>query len=85
MILGSKLNVHARKSLTWSYIVVTTKDIGQIPGPVLNDNFIAGLFEAMEVDRLDVVGEGLGRKVGGVGGVVGMEMEGWIEGRKEIG
>jgi hypothetical protein len=33
----------------------------------------------MYVDCLDIVGEGLGRKVGGVGKVLRMEMEGWIE------
>jgi hypothetical protein len=68
-----------RKGLTWSYIVVTAKDIRQIPGSVLNHNFIAGLFEAIQVDCLDVVGEGLGREVGGVGRIFGMEMEGRIE------
>lgn len=76
---ASRLGNHARKTLTWAYIVVTSKDIGQIPGSVLNHDFIAGLFEAMQVDCLDVVREGLRRKVGGVDWVFGMEMEGGIE------
>lgn len=68
MILTSVfgLDNDARKGLTWAYIVVTSKHIGQIPGSMLYHDFIAGLFEAMQVDCLDIVGEGLGRKVGGV-------------------
>jgi hypothetical protein len=81
MILTSawKLGNHARKGLTWAYIVVTPKHIGQVPGSVLYHDFIAGLFEAMEMDCLDIVGEGLGGKAGCVGWVFGMEMESWVE------
>jgi hypothetical protein len=54
-----KLESHAQETLTWCYVVVTSKNIGQIPSSVLNHDFTAGLFEAMEMDCLDVVGEGL--------------------------
>lgn len=37
---------------TRSYVVVAAENIRQIPGAVLDDDFIAGLFETMEIQCL---------------------------------
>lgn len=64
---------------TRSYIVVAAKDIRQIPGPVLDDDFIAGLFEALEVYGFEIVGERIGGRVNRVTGVFGVELKGRVK------
>lgn len=66
------------KTRTRSYIVVATKNIRQIPSPMLDHDFIAGLLAALEVYCLEIVGECFGGRVGHVAGV-GVEVEGRVE------
>lgn len=43
---------------TRSYILVTAKAIRQVPGTMLNDNFISSLLQSLEMQGFELVGEG---------------------------
>lgn len=69
-----ELDRNARMDRTRSYIVFAAEDIRQVPGPVLDHDFIAGQLLALEVDGLDIVVEGFGRGVDRVLQAFGVEL-----------
>ena len=69
-----ELEGDARRDRTRSYIVFAAEDIRQVPGPVLDHDFIAGQLLALEVDGLDIVVEGFGRGVDRVLQAFGVEL-----------
>lgn len=65
---------------TWSYILVTPENIGQIPRTMLDNNFITGKILANEMQRLDFVRVGFGGEWRFKFGVLfGMKMYGRVE------